>query len=492
MKKTTPALLMGLALAAAAAEAAPTATPAAIASPAPADAPKPVVLVLQDLASLRAAARDSSPQQAQLLRGEALEVRAERLDWLQVWDYGRERGGYVRRAQTLALAADPATLLAQLRVTAAQDGSEGLGVALAAAYIQAASKTELAGPDGAEVLADLGDFGARIAANTGRQRAGLLDVAARYGLRFENFEQADGSMLACYDGDAWRRVLSLPASAEAKARAALALTRAECRPAALTASQREASDAWRAEVLAHAPLDGLPGYLKNRLLLRRASVGASRAFAARDAALARAALADFARVEPTELPEDDQPEANDTAMRVNAMRWLALEQPAERQFAQGLRLTLKDGAGVGERCLTLSNANGDALVARCSVGAVMLASATLDREANALAIAVQPLDGWRELWVLRAGQGGWTVDVLPPTLAAPGLGYVEFAGWVPGGKQLLVVSESRAEGRYASRRFQQLELATLAPLHQAGDAKQLGVFQRWADPAWTGASLALR
>jgi len=476
-----PALVMSLALCAVAVQAF-----------AAEEAPKPIVLVLQDGASLRAAARDSSPQQAPLLRGEALEVRAERLDWLQVWDYGRERGGYVRRGQTLALASDTATLLAQLRVTLPQDGSEGLGLALAAAYIQAASKAELAGPGGAEVLADLGQLGDRIAANTGRQRAGLLDVAARYGLKFEDFEQPDGSVRTCYGGDAWRRVLSLPAAADAKARAALAITRAECRATTLTPSLLQASDDWRAEVLTHAPLDDVPAYLKNRLLLRRAAVAASRAFERRDAAIARQALADFALVEPTELPEDDQADANDAAMRVNAMRWLALDQPAERVFAQGLKLALKNGAGPGEHCLVLSNAKGDSLVARCGISPVMLASATMNREGNAIAVAAQPLDGWRELWILRAGQGGWTLDVLPPAVAAPGLGYAEFAGWVPGGKQVLIVSESRAEGRYTSRRFQQLDLASLSTQHQAGDAKALGVFQRWADPAWTGASLALR
>jgi len=488
MHRHLPIVVMGLALCAAAVQACAAEDaqrPAVIVQ-------RPAVIVLQDGASLRTAARDSSPQQAPLLRGEVLEVRAERLDWLQVWDYGRERGGFVRRAQTLPLATDTATLLAQLRVTLPQDGGEGVGLALAAAYIQAASKAELAGPSGAEVLADLGQLGDRIAANIGKQRAGLLDVAARYGLKFEDFEQTDGSVRTCYDGDAWRRVLSLPANAADKARAALAITRAECRPSVVLPSQLQLSDDWRAEVLTHAPLDGVPGYLKNRLLLRRAAIAASRAFERRDAATAREALADFARVEPTELTEDDQPDYNDAAMRVNAMRWLALDAPNERTFARGLKLVLKDGAGPGEHCLVLSDAKGESLVARCSVGAVMLASAAMNREGTAIAVAAQPLDGWRELWVLRAGQGGWTLDVLPPALATPGLGYAEFAGWVPGGKQLLVVSESRAEGRYLSRRFQQLDLATLSTQHQAGDAKALGVFQRWADPAWTGASLALR
>lgn len=455
-------------------------------------AANPTVLVVQDGASLRAAARDSSPQQAQLVRGEALEVRAERLDWLQVWDYRRERGGYLRKSQGLLVAGDTTTLLAQLRLTLPQDGGEGLGLALAAAYIQAATPAELAGPAGGEVLDALGRLGERIAANTGPKRAGLLDVAARYGLHFDSYEQGDGGVRVCYDGDAFRRVLSLPAAPSAKARAALAITRADCRPTTLTPVQLQASDDWRAGVLEHAPLDGLAGYERNRLLLRRAGVAASRAFEHRDAALAAQALAEFARVEATELPEDDLADYNDAAMRVNAVRWLALPQPAGRRFGNGFQLALESGVSAAEQCLTLRDAKDRVLLRKCSVAAIPLASASLNREGTALAIAAQPLDGWRELWVLRAAPEGWTVDVLPPAAASPGLGYAEFAGWVPGGQQILVASESRAEGRYASRRFVQMDLATLSAQRQSTEPKALGAFQRWADPGWSGASLALR
>ncbi|MGC8160022.1 hypothetical protein ACP3WZ_26205, partial [Salmonella enterica] len=51
-------------------------------------------LVAQD-APLRGAPRDTASLQAQLGRGEALEIRGERGDHWQVWDYRRERGGWL-------------------------------------------------------------------------------------------------------------------------------------------------------------------------------------------------------------------------------------------------------------------------------------------------------------------------------------------------------------------------------------------------------------
>ncbi|XHS78259.1 hypothetical protein ACFJGW_21510 [Burkholderiaceae bacterium UC74_6] len=449
-------------------------------------------LVLQDGASLRAAAKDSAPVQAGLVRGDAVEIRAERLDYWQVWDYRRERGGFLKKSQTLLLSTDAPTLLTQLRLTLPQDGSEGLSLALAVAYIQAAGPKELASETGAEVLDALGQVGQRIAANTTTRRAALLDLAARYGLRFDSYAQSDGTVRQCYDGDAFRRVLSLPATASQRARAALALTRADCRPSTLTAVQTQALDDWRAQVLSHAALDGLPAFEKNRLLMRRASVAASRAFARGDEKAARTALADFAQIEPAEIAEDDMADYNDAAMRVNAVRWTAQPVMAERALGQ-LKLVLKEGATPGEHCLSLLDGKGAEQLRRCSFGRIALASAVLSRDGQAIALAAQPVDGWRELWVLRSSKkDGWQLQVLPPSAAEPGLGYAEFAGFVPGTRQVLVVQESRAEGRYSSRRFMVMELDSLTPQRQSPDATQLGAFQRWADPVWKGASLALR
>src|SRR5205807_210852 len=55
-----------------------------------------VALVAEDAMPLRAAPRDSGPVQAQLYKGDWLEVRGEEPGWLKVWDHRRERPGYVR------------------------------------------------------------------------------------------------------------------------------------------------------------------------------------------------------------------------------------------------------------------------------------------------------------------------------------------------------------------------------------------------------------
>ena len=102
----------------------------------PDDAAPRTALVVQDNVAMRAAAKDSSPAQAQLWRGEALEIRGERPDHFQVYDYRRERGGFVRKAALLPLngpAAQPEALLAALRVVRQQPGAESLGLGLAAA-----------------------------------------------------------------------------------------------------------------------------------------------------------------------------------------------------------------------------------------------------------------------------------------------------------------------------------------------------------------------
>jgi hypothetical protein len=101
-----------------------------------------MAIVLRDQTALRAAPRDSAPQQAQLWQGEVVEVRGERLDYLQVWDHVRERGGFVRASQVHRSrlgAADAPGLLTLMAFTRQSSGQEALGIGLTAAYLQASA-----------------------------------------------------------------------------------------------------------------------------------------------------------------------------------------------------------------------------------------------------------------------------------------------------------------------------------------------------------------
>src|SRR5262245_48485744 len=59
-------------------------------------APLPAAIVVRDRTVLRATPRDSGQEQAMLWQGETVEIRAERLDYLQIYDHRRERAGFVR------------------------------------------------------------------------------------------------------------------------------------------------------------------------------------------------------------------------------------------------------------------------------------------------------------------------------------------------------------------------------------------------------------
>lgn len=468
-------------------------------------------IVATDRAELRTGPRESAPAQAQLWQGEALEVRGERLGFLQVWDYHRERGGYVRASQvrrtTLAPAEAP-DLLAVIRFLREAPGAESLGIGLAAAYLQAAPAETLRGPAGAEALDALGTFAERLAdrasdgvatSKAAQSLSSHLEVAARYGVKFNSYEQGDGRMRLCYDGDAFARVLALPAPAQQKARAALALTRPDCVDPALQPIARHERNVWRAAVLDRVELPALPDYLRARVTLRRAAVWATLAY--EDARLgqpaqaaAERALAELGSVQKEDVAEDDLPAWNDAAMRVNASRWAAVPaQPALPAAGDRPWITTQPGAP-GETCVLLLDRRHDGrapLAKRCTYALVWPQSASVDRSGKALVLAVQPLEAWRELWVFRKQRGRWNIDVLPPAPLQPQIGYAEFAGWVPGGRQMLVAREARAEGRYR-RRYEVVSLASLATQQQAYEPTALGAFQRWQDPQWKRLTVSLR
>jgi hypothetical protein len=467
-------------------------------------------IVTTDHAVLRASPRDSAPQQAQLWQGEVLEVRGERLDYLQVWDHRRERGGYVKATQVKRTALTPADapeLLAVLRFIREAPGAESLGIGIAAAWLQAAPAEVVRGEAGSEALDVLGTLADRLAqrasdgaANSKQAQLALsahLEVAAQYGVKFASYEQG-GRMRVCYDGEAFRRVLAMASQPAQKARAALALTQPDCMAPNLRPLQRHELNTWRAEVLDRVAAADLPGHVRNKIALRRAAVWSTIAyervrFGQSGEAAAQRAIAELAAVQKTELVEDDQASWNESAMRVNASRWAAV--PAAVMQPVGTRPAIVTQPGQpGETCVLLVDAKHDAgnpLVRRCTYALVWPQSASLNREGNALALAVQPMEAWRELWLFRQQGGKWVIDVLPPATLQPEIGYAEFAGWVPGGQQVLVAREARGEGRYR-RNYEVITLDSLVTQRQASEPGVLGPFQRWQDPAWKRMSVALR
>ena len=475
------------------------------------------VIVVQDKASLRAAPRDGAQQQASLWQGEVLEVRGERLDYLQVWDHKRERGGFIRASDVRRLAlteAEGPALLAVMRFVQDTPGAEALGIGLTAAYLQAAPAKALAGGEGAQAFDALGTFADRLARRasvavpgktSGATLSAHLDVANGYGVRFATYE-VDGRMQVCYEGEAFRRLLAMPAAdAEQRARAALALTRPECINPDLPAHERAKLTTWLVDVLERVDVAGLPGYLRNRVQMRRASVWGAKAFQqarnnAADPAVAAAAaraLTELAGVSKADLPDEDQSAYNDAAMRVSAVRWALVPSAAPASVAAitGARPTLQTEPGApGETCVLLVDAQHAAkapLLRRCTYGVVWAASASTNREGTAVALAVQPMEGWRELWVLRKTEGGWLADVLPPGAATPETGVAEWAGWVPGGQRMLVAREARGQGRYR-KSFEVVRLDGLTTERVTGDVSALPLFQRWQDPAWARQTLSLR
>jgi len=229
-------------------------------------------IVTQDRVALRAAPRDSAKQQALLWQGELVEVRGERMDYVQVYDHQRERGGFVRANQLrrVHLSAEEAPeLLSIVRFVRDTPGSEALGIGFVAAYIQAAPVDAINGEAGMDALDALGTLADRLAhrASNGASLnktadatlAAHLEVAAHYGVKFTNVERG-GRMQICYDGDASRRVLAMRSTPGQRARAVLAMTREECVDANLRPFERNKIDEWRADVLDRVDATAVPTY----------------------------------------------------------------------------------------------------------------------------------------------------------------------------------------------------------------------------------------
>jgi hypothetical protein len=168
---------------------------------------------------------------------------------------------------------------------------------------------------------------------------------------------------------------------------------------------------------------------------------------------------------------------------------------AQSSVTRDGKLVVRTSPGApGETCVSLFDAkkqDGEPLIRRCTYGTVWSASVSGNRDGTALALAVQPMATWRELWVFRQSAEGWTASVLPPSVEGPGLGYIESAGWDPTSKRLLVCREAWVND-HLLRRFELVRLDTLVTVHQASTPEYLTGFLRWQDPVWRSNTVALR
>ena len=457
-----------------------------------------LAIVVQDRTPLRAAPSLRATELATLWQGEVLEVRDERAGYLKVYNYRRERGGYVKTEAVRAISlneSEAPALLAVLRFLRDSAGSEALGISYGAAYLKAAPAGALTA-EPLDAIARMAERLADAASGNGvrhRDVAAHLEVVAQFGVQMRTFDR-NGRMQVCYDGELYRRVLSLShASSEERARAALGLTRPDCIDPALGILQRVVLDEERHELLDRIEERPLPAMMRSRLHARRAAVWAAVAYelarrGQSPGAAAQRAVAELVAVHPQDLGEEHRAEYLDALLRVGAIRWGAV---APGPQAGSLMLTTQPGKP-GQTCLALAEVQRPTspLVSRCTYGIVWTASAQAVAHGRALVLAVQPLESWRELRVFHESVGGWTVDVLSPGADDPEEGYVEFAGFAPGSQRLLIVREVKDRGRFR-RRFEELRLEDLVPVRQASNPELLADFGRWQDAAWRRDALAL-
>jgi hypothetical protein len=458
-----------------------------------------LAIVVQDHAALRAAPRSSATELTRLWQGDVLEVRGEHAGYLKVYDYRREQGGYLRgdAARPVELSATAAPdLLAVLRFLRESPGSEALGISYGAAYLKAVPPRAIT----AEPFDAIAQMAERLADQASGSTAHLadfaphLEVAEQFGVRMRNFER-NGRVRLCYDGELFHRVLTLPGSQpEERARAVLGLTRPDCIDPDLGPVPRASVDTERSQLLEQVNDGELNAMTRSRLHARRAGVWAALAYSQdrrREPAGAAAerALAELLAVHPDDLGDDRRLEYVDAVLRVSAIRWTGAS-PAP----QAGPLTLSAAPGdPGQTCIALEDARrprGATLIRRCTYGMVRMASIQAIPQGPALVLAVQPLESWRELWVFHERAGSWTIDVLSPGLDDPEEGYVDFAGYSPGTRRLLIAREVKDRGRFR-RSFEELRLDDLALVRQASSPELLRDFGRWQDVAWRRDTLAL-
>jgi len=461
-----------------------------------------IAIVTQNQAALRAAPHDSAPQQAVLWQGDSLEIRGQSTDFVQVYDHRRERAGYVKAAQVRATSLTPTSapdLLAIVRFLRDTPGAEALGISYAAAYLKAVSSDALT----AEPFEAIGVMADRLAHRASLKQsqpgattlAAHLEVVAEYGVVIRSVER-NGVVSVCYDGEMFRRVLAMRSATSAqRAISALALTAGDCLDPLMGATARYERLRWNAAVLDRVPSVGLTPELRARIKARAAGVWADLAFAQAERGEAPRSAADrslreLGSIDKSALSDQDQAEYADAAVRVGASRWAA--EPAVKRSG---RLTVQAVAGTpGETCILLLDADHDGqnpLVRRCTFAVVWTASAASNASGTVLALAVQPLAGWRELWLFRKSGTGWVVSAIPPASSIPGVGYVEFAGWVPGTDRMLAAREVLVDGNLR-RRFEVMNVRSLVVERRSQAPELLRAFKQWQDPNWLQGTIAMR
>src|SRR5262249_35286336 len=141
--------------------------------------------------------------------------------------------------------------LAVMRFLRDTPGSEGLGISYGAAYLKAVSPRAMT----AEAFDAIGQMAERLADTASGSHvesvAARLEGVGQFGVRMRTFER-NGRMQVCYDGELFRNVLTNPgATAEQRAHAVLALTRADCIEPDIGLTARAALDEERRDLLDH-------------------------------------------------------------------------------------------------------------------------------------------------------------------------------------------------------------------------------------------------
>jgi hypothetical protein len=459
-----------------------------------------LAIVVHDRTALRAEPRSSAPELATLWQGDVLEVRGDQSGYLKVYNYRRERGGYVSSETVRPIEItepEAPELLAVVRFLRENPGFEALGISYGAAYLKAVPARALTA-EPYDAIARMAERLADQATDGGLHHSNVathIDVAEQFGIRMHTFER-NGRVQLCYDGELFRRVLNLgTASSEQRAHAALGLTRPDCIDPDLGPVPRAALDDERGALLDLVNERELSALTKSRLHARRAGVWASIAFEhARQhrsaQAAAQRAITEVLAVNAGDLGDDLRAEYEDALIRVGAIRWAAIPDKVQ---AGALMLSASSGEP-GQTCIALQGAppqRSEPLARRCTYGIVWMASAQAIAQSRALVLAVQPLESWRELWLFHEKAGDWVIDVLSPAAVDPEQGYVEFAGFAPGPKRLLIAREVRDRGRNR-RRFEEMRLDDLAIVRQASTPDLLRDFGQWQDAAWRRNTLALR